>query len=143
MLKPNPKTSYLGRIETERKIETDTPKDTFEIIVKKLKNHILKGDIFQVVVSRTITADYNAEPIHIYRELKRLNPSPCMYYINTNSGCLIGSSPERCLSVIRNRQGKNIVEIRPIAGTRPRGLMENGSIDAELDSRYEVKLRIM
>ena len=123
----------------KQEIDTDTKKEEYKEIINTMKTHILQGDIFQVVPSRTIIADYNAEPLDIYRQLRTLNPSPYMFYINQTKGILLGASPEMSLRV----QGDNekIVEIRPIAGTKPRGLV-NEKIDPDLDSRYETELKI-
>ena len=99
----------------EKKQETaaDTSKAEFESTVATLKNHILRGDIFQVVPSRSIIADYNAEPISIYEHLKKINPSPYMFYIAMEQGILLGASPEMAIRV--QGDGPKIVEIRPIA----------------------------
>jgi len=120
------------------KITTDTTKKEFEKIVTELKNNVLEGDVFQVVPSRTITTTYNAEPLDIYSALKKLNPSPYMFYFKNTSGILLGSSPETFIKVEGNNRKK--VEIRPIAGTKPRGIV-NGKIDLDLDSRYEAELK--
>ncbi len=120
-------------------IETDTKKEDYEEIVNVMKTHIMQGDIFQVVPSRTIISDYNAEPLDIYQQLRTLNPSPYMFYINQTDGILLGASPEMALRV--QGDDKKIVEIRPIAGTKPRGLI-NEEIDPDLDSRYETQLKI-
>ncbi len=141
-------------------IETDTNKEEYEKIVGLMKNHILQGDVFQVVPSRTIIADYYGEPLDIYQRLRKLNPSPYMFYINQTKGILLGASPEMSLRVQEesednkdnkknnesNKNNKKIVEIRPIAGTKPRGLIEdnndnNDNIDLDLDSRYETQLK--
>jgi anthranilate synthase component 1 len=120
-------------------IETDTEKKEYEDTVREMKSHILQGDVFQVVPSRTLITNYNAEPLDIYNTLRTLNPSPYMFYINSQSGMLIGSSPEMYLRVQGDEQ--KLVEIRPIAGTKPRGIV-NDKIDLELDSRYETELKI-
>src|SRR3989338_3177205 len=104
-----------------------------------MKAHILAGDIFQVVPSRTIITNYNAEPLDIYRQLRTINPSPYMFFINNKNGILLGSSPEMFLRVQGDKE--KIVEIRPIAGTKPRGIVNN-EIDKDLDSRYETELKI-
>ena len=120
-------------------ITTDTQKKDYIEIVEKMKQHILAGDIFQAVPSRTIITNYNTEPLDIYKALRNINPSPYMFFINNQNGILLGSSPEMFLRV----QGENekIVEIRPIAGTKPRGLVNN-NINKDLDSRYETELKI-
>ncbi|HLC93064.1 MAG TPA: anthranilate synthase component 1 [archaeon] len=126
----------LGKI----KVQTDTSKKEFVKVVKKLKKNVLAGDIFQVVPSRTMIAKYNAEPLDIYSSLKQLNPSPYMFYFNNSAGILLGSSPETFIKV--EGEGRKIVEIRPIAGTKPRGLNARGEIDTELDRKYEDELKI-
>ena len=123
----------------KQEIETDTSQKEYEEIVSKMKTHILQGDIFQVVPSRTIIADYNAEPLDIYQKLKEINPSPYMFFINQTNGILLGASPEMSLRVQGDEE--KIVEIRPIAGTKPRGII-NEKIDPDLDSRYETELKI-
>ncbi len=121
------------------KIETDTKKKEFMGMVDKIKEHIKAGDVYQAVISRTITANISKEPLDIYKKLRELNPSPYMFYINDADGILLGSSPEMSLRV--EGDGKKIVEIRPIAGTKPRGFIGN-KIDVDLDSRYETELKI-
>ncbi|MBU0628342.1 MAG: anthranilate synthase component 1 [Nanoarchaeota archaeon] len=123
----------------KQELSTDTTKEEYEEIVSKMKTHILQGDIFQVVPSRTIIADYNAEPLDIYQTLRKLNPSPYMFFMNQGKDILLGASPEMSLRVQGDE--KKTVEIRPIAGTKPRGLI-NEKIDLDLDSRYETELKI-
>lgn len=123
-------------------LKTDLSKEEYCTLVKKLKEHILKGDIFQAVLSRSIIFDYNAEPLDAYRELRKSNPSPYMYFINNGSSVLLGSSPEKCISVQNiDQRGTKKVEIHPIAGTKPRGFSGN-HIDYDLDNRYEVELKL-
>ncbi len=117
---------------------TDTPKREFVSIVKNMKRHILAGDVFQVVPSRTVISDYCSEPFDIYKALRSINPSPYMFYFNLQHGALLGASPEMCIRV--RGIGEKKVEIRPIAGTKPRGIVR-GRVDRDLDSRYEIELR--
>lgn len=119
-------------------IKTDTNKEEFMKIVLGLKKHIVAGDVFQVVPSRTIVSTYTAEPLDIYEALRKINPSPYMFYVNNSSGIILGSSPEMYIKVNGGKSKK--IEIRPIAGTRPRGI-KNGKIDSNLDYKYEVELR--
>ncbi len=136
----NEKPPVARKFKTEKQtLTTDMEKKDFEAVVSKLKKNILHGDIFQVVPSRTIITNYNSEPLDVYKQLRKLNPSPYMFYINGASGILVGSSPEMNLRVEGNDE--KIVTIRPIAGTKPRGLV-SGKIDNDLDSRYEVELKI-
>jgi anthranilate synthase component 1 len=118
---------------------TDTAQAEYEDMVLKAKQHILDGDVFQVVLSRTHIEPCPAEPLDVYRKLRKLNPSPYMFYLNTDNTVLIGASPELNLRVSGTTDRK--VEIRPIAGTKPRGRV-NGKIDSDMDMRYEAELKL-
>ncbi len=98
------------------KIKSNISKQTFINMVKKAKNYIKIGDIFQVVLSQRFEAKLHKEPLDIYKKLRITNPSPFMFYFNFSDFQIIGSSPE-ILVRLRNKK----VTIRPIAGTRPRG----------------------
>lgn len=119
--------------------ESDTTQAEYEQMVNTAKQHIIDGDIFQVVLSRTITQKCPEEPLDIYRRLRTLNPSPYMFYLNTENTILTGASPELNLRV--GGTDKPVVEIRPIAGTKPRGRV-NGQIDHDTDVRYEAELKL-
>ena len=101
----------------------------FENIVRRAKEYIEQGEAIQVVLSQRFHTDLNVEPFEIYRALRRVNPSPYMYYLQINDEIVIGASPE---VLVRLENGR--VALRPIAGTRPRG------IDAEDDRRLEEEL---
>ncbi len=89
----------------------------FERAVLAAKEYIAAGDIFQVVLSQRLSRRTSAEPFAIYRALRMLNPSPYMFYLELPKGLrLIGSSPEMLVRL----EGR-IAQVRPIAGTRPRG----------------------
>jgi len=118
---------------------TDTSQDEYEQMVSRAKQHIIDGDIFQVVLSRTIIEPCSDEPLDVYKRLRALNPSPYMFYLNTPNTILIGSSPELNLRVSGTE--KRNVEIRPIAGTKPRGRVGD-TIDADTDFRYEAELKL-
>ncbi len=117
---------------------TDTDQPAYEAMVKKAKQHITDGDIFQVVLSRTIMEPCRDEPLDIYKRLRAMNPSPYMFYIKTPETTLMGSSPELNLRV--SGLEKRLVTIRPIAGTKPRGRVD-GKIDNDADFRYEAELK--
>lgn len=106
--------------------------------VQTLKQHILCGDIFQVVPSRRFSLPC-PHPLAAYRELKRSNPSPYMFYLQDPLFTLFGASPESALKFSADTRQ---VEIYPIAGTRPRGKTVQGEIDRDLDSRLELDLRL-
>lgn len=118
---------------------TDTIQSEYEEMVRTAKQHILDGDIFQVVLSRTITEPCPDEPLDVYKRLRKLNPSPYMFYLNMPQTVLMGSSPELNLRV--SGTGPRHVEIRPIAGTKPRGRIA-GEIDPDTDFRYEAELKL-
>jgi anthranilate synthase component 1 len=118
---------------------TDTSREDYEAMVQTAKQHILDGDIFQVVLSRTITEPCPAEPLDVYRKLRTLNPSPYMFYLHTPHTIMMGASPELNLRVSGTRE--RYVEIRPIAGTKPRG-RKDGKIDPDTDIRYEAELKL-
>jgi len=118
---------------------TDTTRDEYIAMVETAKQHIIDGDVFQVVLSRTLTEPCSAEPLDVYRQLRTLNPSPYMFYLNTPNTTLMGASPELNLRVSGNRE--RYVEIRPIAGTKPRG-RKDGKIDPDTDVRYEAELKL-
>jgi anthranilate synthase component I len=82
--------------------------------VKKIKKYIQRGDIFQTVISKKITFDCKGNPLSLYQTLRRINPSPYMFFFRSNSKILIGSSPEMLLRI-----SNDIVETYPIAGSRP------------------------
>jgi len=88
----------------------------YAAMVDRAKEYILAGDIFQVVLAQRFTVDFPLPPFDLYRALRRINPSPFLYFLDLPGFALIGSSPE---ILVRARDGE--VTIRPIAGTRPRG----------------------
>jgi len=127
---------YTGSLPSA---STDTEQPEYEKMVSSAKKHIIDGDIFQVVLSRTITEPCPDEPLDVYKRLRVLNPSPYMFYLNTPNTILMGSSPELNLRVSGTE--KRNVEIRPIAGTKPRGRV-GSTIDADTDFRYEAELKL-
>lgn len=112
----------------------DASDDEYAAVVARAKTHITVGDVFQIVPSRTFHAPC-ADPLAAYGRLRALNPSPYMFYVRRHEDTLFGASPETCVKVSGGR-----VEIRPIAGTRPRGRVD-GRLDDDLDSRFEAELR--
>jgi len=98
------------------RIKSNFEKEAFEEAVRKAKEHIFAGDIIQTVLSQRFSASFKGEDFEIYRHLRSINPSPYMFYLNFGDIRLIGASPE---ILVRLTDGK--IEVRPIAGTRPRG----------------------
>ena len=117
----------------------DTNQAEYEQMVKRAKQHIIDGDILQVVLSRTRIEPCPDEPLDVYKRLRALNPSPYMFYLNTPNTILMGSSPELNLRV--SSTDTRYVEIRPIAGTKPRGRVGD-KVDEDTDFRYEAELKL-
>ncbi len=118
-------------------VSVDLSDEQFCNHVLDLKQHILAGDIFQVVPSRTFSLPCPS-PLLAYAKLKESNPSPYMFYMQDAAFSIFGASPE---SALKYERESDQVEIYPIAGTRPRGKRPDGSIDRDLDSRIELNLR--
>jgi anthranilate synthase component 1 len=91
----------------------------YQRAVEVAKEHILAGDIFQVVLAQRFELDLDADPFDVYRVLRQVNPSPYMYFLRHPEVTLVGSSPEPMVQLLGNR-----VVSRPIAGTRKRGTTE-------------------
>jgi len=101
----------------------------FEAAVRTAQEHILAGDIFQVVLSRRMTAPITCDPFCIYRAVRALNPSPYLFYFELGEHTLVGASPEMLVRAEGDR-----VQTLPIAGTRKRGATpaEDAALEAEL-----------
>ncbi len=103
--------------------------DDYKAMVAKAKDYIVAGDIFQVVLAQRFTCPFPLPPVELYRALRRVNPSPFLYFLDLPGFAVVGSSPE---ILVRVRDGE--VTVRPIAGTRPRGA------DAQADRAAEQSL---
>ncbi len=104
--------------------------EAYQTAVAVAKEHIVAGDIFQVVLSQRFDVDLDADPFDVYRVLRQINPSPYMYFVRYPELTLVGASPE---PMVQLRDGR--VVSRPIAGTRPRGVTD------EEDRRLGAELR--
>ena len=100
----------------------------YEKAVNTIKNYIINGDAMQVVLSQRLSIPFQSKPINLYRALRSLNPSPYMYFLDLEDFQIVGSSPE-----ILVRLEDNIVTVRPIAGTRPRGKTKSEDLALEKD----------
>src|SRR2546421_1535545 len=98
------------------KIMSNFRRADYQDAVRKAKAYIRAGDVFQVVLSQRFSARTNVDPVEVYRELRALNPSPYLFYLQMNDVAVVGSSPEMLVKV----QGRDVF-YRPIAGTQPRG----------------------
>ncbi len=91
-------------------------KTAFKAAVEKCKEYVRAGDVFQIVLSQRFSGPLQMDPFDIYRALRTINPSPYMFYLSFGETKVVGASPE----VLVRKEGRR-VELRPIAGTRPRG----------------------
>ncbi|MFH1075660.1 MAG: anthranilate synthase component I [Pseudomonadota bacterium] len=126
----------LGPLPVDKAISGNTSpmkpmlqKEEFEVMVDKAKEYIKSGDIIQAVLSQRLEAETSADPFDIYRALRRINPSPYLFYLKFDDMVLLGSSPE----VMVRAEGDRVT-LRPIAGTRHRGKTD------EEDKALEIEL---
>jgi anthranilate synthase component I len=119
---------------SKQEFKSNVDKTFFEDSVAKAKEHIIAGDIFQVVLSQKLSRETEASPFNIYRSLRRLNPSPYMFFFNFADLAgdepfhIIGASPE-----LHVRLEDGMASLRPIAGTRKRGAGEAEDLILEAD----------
>ncbi|WP_419162783.1 anthranilate synthase component I family protein [Candidatus Palauibacter sp.] len=110
----------LGRLGAEPaggpEVSGNRSREDYESAVDRIREYIVAGDAYQVVVSQRAGARFGGDPLELYRALRRSNPSPYLFFIELDGMRLIGSSPE---TLVRVEDGG--VTVRPIAGTRPRG----------------------
>ena len=129
-LKKNAYLDYTKNKKINKNLEfkSNYSKAEYFKIIEKAKKYILKGDIFQVVPSQRFSSNYKLSALSLYRSLRRLNPSPFLVNLNFDNFGLVASSPE-ILVRLRNDN----VTIRPIAGTRKRGINTNEDIKLSKD----------
>ena len=124
---PMPPSQPTGKSEQGLVLRANMERGRFEGMVKRAKQYIQDGEAIQVVLSQRFDTYLVSEPFDIYRALRRINPSPYMYYLDFDGDIVIGASPE---VLVRLENGR--VALRPIAGTRPRG--KNSSEDRRLEA---------
>lgn len=112
--------------EKNMKLKSNTSLNEFIEMVKDGKKYISRGDIIQTVLSQRFEVGVSIDPFVVYRNLRIVNPSPYMFYLNLDKIKLVGSSPE---VMVKISDGKGY--INPIAGTRPRGATEDEDIELE------------
>jgi anthranilate synthase component I len=119
----------LGDAKTQRKFRSNLKRDGFQKAVIKAKEYIKAGDIIQTVLCQRLETHTTADAFEIYRALRFINPSPYMFYLELEDLRIIGSSPETMV-----RLTGDVIELRPIAGTRRRGATpeEEQSLEADL-----------
>ena len=110
---------------TDEELTSNMERSVFEDAVRTAKEHIHRGDIFQVVLSQRFSTSFEGDRFNLYRALRQVNPSPYLFYLDFDDMALVGSSPE---VLVRAEDGT--AEVLPIAGTRPRG--EDEEEDARL-----------
>jgi len=120
----------------EMALEPTLPAADFAQMVTRAKEYIEAGDIFQVVLSQRFSCPFPLPPFALYRALRRVNPSPFLYFLDLPGFAVVGSSPE---ILVRVRDGE--VTIRPIAGTRPRGATPEADREAEASLLADPKER--
>jgi len=101
---------------TDEALTSNLERPEFEDAVRTAKEHVRKGDIFQVVLSQRFSTSFQGDRFNLYRALRQVNPSPYLFYLDLDDLGLVGSSPE---VLVRAEDG--VAEVLPIAGTRPRG----------------------
>ncbi len=116
---PQPAVARGSRRIDESDFISGFTRQDFESAVERVKHYIREGDVMQVVLSQRLSVPVQAAPLDLYRALRSLNPSPYMFYMDLRDFHVVGSSPE-----ILVRLEENVVTVRPIAGTRRRGVNE-------------------
>ncbi|MFF2482168.1 anthranilate synthase component I [Paenibacillus sp. NPDC058071] len=117
-------------------VQSNLTKEQFIANVERSKEYIRAGDIFQVVLSQRFSIETDIDPLHVYRVLRTMNPSPYMYYLKMGEEVIVGTSPEALVKVNGDK-----VETRPIAGTRPRGKTEEEDLALERELLADEKER--
>ncbi len=120
---------YQSQQISEDDFSSSFGEQNYKATVETIQQYIVAGDVMQVVPSQRLSAKFNAPPIELYRQLRRLNPSPYMYYLNLGDTVVVGSSPE----ILTRVDGKRCATVRPIAGTRSRGKTEQQDLALEKD----------
>ncbi len=118
------------------KVHAGTPRESFLRSVKRCKEYIAAGDIFQVVLSQRLDFTPEVAPFDLYRSLRQVNPSPYLYFLRSGDTHILGSSPEMLVRVTGRK-----LEYRPIAGTHPRGRDEAEDLHLEQMMRTDEKER--
>jgi len=129
----------LGRVRRDERdprevMDSNTTRAEHAEMVRRAKNYIHAGDIFQVVLGQRFEKRSTTDPFDVYRALRAVNPSPYMVYLQTRGSILVASSPEILCRVRRNSDGRLVVTNRPLAGTRRRGATpgDDAALEREL-----------
>ena len=122
--------------DLELKFSSNFTSQAFQEAVRRCVEYIEAGDIFQVVLSQRLQLEISVDPFEIYRTLRVVNPSPFMFFLRTPDVTLVGSSPEIMCRVV-----DDVVTVRPLAGTRPRGNTEAEDLALEEELLADPKER--
>lgn len=133
---PEPRRARQTDALPEATLEPQLDPATYRAMVLRAKDYIAAGDIFQVVLAQRFACPFPLPPFDLYRALRRVNPSPFLYFLDLPGFAIVGSSPE---ILVRVRDGE--VTVRPIAGTRPRGATEEEDRAAETELLADAKER--
>ena len=134
--KPMAADPRLPAIHQPMEVDRSMSESEYHEIVKRAKEYIEAGDIFQVVLAQQFQVPEQVDPFSIYRHLRVINPSPYMYFIRMEDAVLVGSSPE----ILVRLEGERI-DVRPIAGTRKRGETPEEDKQLELELLADPKER--
>jgi len=126
----------IAPVQGEASFRSNVTREEYEAIVARAQEYIRAGDVIQVVPSQRLETEVHAPPFNVYRALRSINPSPYMYYLQLGDVCVVGSSPE-----VHVRCEDGLVEVRPIAGTRPRGRDEGEDLALERELLADPKER--
>src|SRR5262249_19584552 len=121
MREPLPAEPRSALMRAPMDVRRSVTREQFHESVKRAKEYIEAGDIFQVVLSQQFRIPLQVDPFTIYRHLRVINPSPYLFFLRCEGPVLIGSSPEILVRLEDDR-----IDVRPIAGTRPRGRAPGG-----------------
>lgn len=113
---PLPPSTRSGLSSEPHQFSSNFTPEQFKAAVERCKEYVRSGDIIQVVLSQRFSSVLHADPFDIYRSLRTINPSPYMFFLRFEDTLVVGASPE-----VLVRKEEDVVEVRPIAGTRPRG----------------------
>lgn len=125
-----------GSVANGFELKSNMTRERYCDMVRTAQEHIAAGDIFQVVLSQRFERETHAEAFEIYRALRRLNPSPYMFFLDFGAMQFVGASPEM---LVRLEDG--VAQLNPIAGTRRRGASEQDDVELEQELREDPKER--
>jgi len=133
---PLPAEELHAPVRAPMEVSRSMTREAFHEIVKRAKDYIEAGDVFQVVLSQLFRIPLQVDPFTIYRHLRVINPSPYLFFLRCEGPVLIGSSPEILVRLEDDR-----IDVRPIAGTRPRGRTPEEDRDLERELLADPKER--